>query len=664
VVAETFQVTRLLGRGGMGSVWEASHLRLPGKKVAIKVLHADVAADQEALARFRREAEIATRLGHPNIVEVHDFNSLPGGKPYLVLELLIGESLDSRLRRAPVSLDDAMRIAGQIGAALAAAHRQEVIHRDLKPQNVFLVRPRADETDASAGEIVKVLDFGISKIRGSQTVKTLDSTILGTPQYMSPEQATGNHAAVDARTDIFALGSIVYEMLAGRPAFTGQSIPEVVFKVVYEEPTPLADLVPGLPPRVAEAVGRALAKKQEDRFPDVVSFVEQMAGVSLSTLRRSPISLSPPRIDSTMTSGATLPPTPVGIARVDTADALAHTVDSGRRDRAALAPASVKLVPMDDSVDGPRSHAPLPHAPLPHAPIAHGPIPHDPIAHGPALVAPRPPTSPPRRRWAWLVGTLVLLAGGSGAALLVARSSGGADGPATHATGPAAGEPRPAATAAAPGEAASAAAPAATTATPAAPAEAASTEAASAEAASTEAKPAEVTPGGPGAEVIAAAPSEEPSAASGKASGPGERRGGSGGSGSADQAPTTDSGTARPARQRPRNVSSLRPDQARDGDDGEDGETVGATRGELRAVLAEGQAALRDGDYRRALVLAERALRHGAGAAAHALRASASCGIGDLGNAKASFLRIPRRHHLLRRGVLGFCTKNGVDLDP
>src|SRR6188508_286300 len=138
VVAETYQVTRLLGRGGMGSVWEASHLRLPGKRVAIKVLHADIAADVEALARFRREAEIATRLGHPNIVEVHDFNTLPDGQPYLVLELLVGEALDSRLRRAPVSVDDAMRIAGQIGAALSAAHRAQVIHRDLKPQNVFL----------------------------------------------------------------------------------------------------------------------------------------------------------------------------------------------------------------------------------------------------------------------------------------------------------------------------------------------------------------------------------------------------------------------------------------------------------------------------------------------------------------------------------------------
>src|SRR5690606_1513187 len=330
VIAGTYEVTRLLGRGGMGSVWEARHVRLPGKRVAIKVLHADVASDPEALARFRREAEIATRLGPPTIVEVHDFNTLPGGEPYLVLELLEGEPLDERLRRGPIAPDHAIRIAGQVAAALAAAHREQVIHRDLKPHNVFLV-PR-DEEDG--GELVKVLDFGISKIRGSQTVKTQDSTILGTPQYMAPEQATGAHSTVDARTDVFALGAMVYEMLAGRPAFTGQNIPEVVFKVVYEQPTPLAQLVPGLPARVIAAVDRALAKKQDDRFQDVASFVEALAGVSLSTLRRGavmPVTLPAAPAPAAASSGG-------AAAGAAAADALAATVDSGQRARVSIAP--------------------------------------------------------------------------------------------------------------------------------------------------------------------------------------------------------------------------------------------------------------------------------------------------------------------------------------
>ena len=312
VVAETYQVTRLLGRGGMGAVWEASHLRLPGKRVAIKLLHADVASDQESLARFRREAEIATRLDHPNIVEVHDFNMLPGGQPYLLLELLVGESLDARMRRGPLPAEQAIWIAGQIAAALAAAHRAGVVHRDLKPHNVYIVR-REDE-----GETVKVLDFGISKIRGSQTVQTQDSTILGTPQYMAPEQALGNHAAVDARTDVFALGAIVYEMLAGRPAFSGQNVPEVVFKVVYQEPEPLAQAAPAVSSRLAGAVHQALAKKQEERFPDVTSFVEAMAGVSISTLRRQPVPAASPVVDA------------------GPADPLAATVDSGRRERESI----------------------------------------------------------------------------------------------------------------------------------------------------------------------------------------------------------------------------------------------------------------------------------------------------------------------------------------
>jgi serine/threonine-protein kinase len=318
VVADTYRVTRLLGRGGMGAVWEADHLRLPGKRVAIKVLNTDAAADQEALARFRREAEIATRLGHPNIIEVHDFNLLPGGQPYLVLELLVGESLDARMRRGPMAIDQVVRIAGQIAGALAAAHRAGVIHRDLKPQNVYLV-PREDEL---GGELVKVLDFGISKIRGSQTVKTNDSTILGTPQYMAPEQATGNHAAVDPRTDVFALGAIVYEMLAGRPAFTGENIPEVVYKVVYEAPPPLAPLAPsGVAPRMIHAVERALAKKQDERFPDVAVFIEHLSGMSISTLRRQPVLPG---------AGGEREPGP--------ADPLAATVDSGRRERTSIAP--------------------------------------------------------------------------------------------------------------------------------------------------------------------------------------------------------------------------------------------------------------------------------------------------------------------------------------
>jgi serine/threonine-protein kinase len=280
VVAEAYEITGLLGKGGMGAVWAARHLRLPGKRVAIKVLLGG-ADDAQALARFKREAEVASRIGHAGIVEVLDFNQLPDGTPYQVLEYLAGESLGARLRRGRVTVDAALDVARQMGSALAAAHRAGVVHRDLKPENVFLC-----PTDAGGvvADRVKVLDFGISKIRGSQTVKTQDQVLIGTPQYMSPEQASGQNADIDGRTDLFALAAIVYEMLAGRPAFSGDSVVAVIMNVVTGTPAPLASLVPGLPPNVIAAVERGLAKKPDDRFPDVATFIEALTGKPLQTL--------------------------------------------------------------------------------------------------------------------------------------------------------------------------------------------------------------------------------------------------------------------------------------------------------------------------------------------------------------------------------------------
>jgi serine/threonine protein kinase len=274
IIAETYKITAQLGVGGMGSVWTADHLRLPGKQVAVKVLHAALASG-EILLRFRREAEIASRIGHPNIVEVLDFNTLPGGEPFLVMELLSGESLAARLRRGRLAERAALDIARQIGSALFAAHRMNVVHRDLKPDNIFLC-PR--DVDGELRDHVKVLDFGISKIRNSQTVVTQDAAIMGTPYYMSPEQATGKNQEIDGRTDIFALGAIVFEMISGITAFPGESLPQVIYKVVFEPHPSLAQMVPTASPRLVAAVDRALAKKADDRFSDMAAFVEALTG--------------------------------------------------------------------------------------------------------------------------------------------------------------------------------------------------------------------------------------------------------------------------------------------------------------------------------------------------------------------------------------------------
>ncbi len=289
ILDDTYTIEALIGRGGMGAVFLASHRRLAGKKVAIKMLLAELGGD-EILARFKREADIASTLDHPNIVKVENYNVLADGTPYIAYEFLQGESLAQRIAGGPMPLDQITSIIRGVGSGLAAAHRAGIVHRDLKPQNIFLVQ---SEVAGHAVEMAKVLDFGISKLRGSQTVKTQDSTLLGTPQYMAPEQATGQHANVDERTDIFALGAIVYEMLTGRPAFSGASIPEVVFKVVYEQPAPLD--VP-VPQNVADAIARAMSKQASDRFPTVSAFVEALTGQPLALPTRT--TLPPPLVSS------------------------------------------------------------------------------------------------------------------------------------------------------------------------------------------------------------------------------------------------------------------------------------------------------------------------------------------------------------------------------
>jgi eukaryotic-like serine/threonine-protein kinase len=320
VVGETYEITNLLGQGGMGSVWAARHLRLPGKHVAIKFLHTAMATG-EPLLRFRREAEIASRLGHPNIVEVLDFNTLPDGTPYLILELLEGQSLAARLRSGRVPLRSALDIARQIGSALHAAHRMKVVHRDLKPDNIFLL-PR--DVDGELRDAVKVLDFGISKIRGSETLVTHDAVIMGTPQYMSPEQASGKNQEVDQRTDIFALGAIVFEMLTGQGAFAGDSLASVIFNVVYQPHPSLATLAPETPPQVVAAVDRALAKSAADRFQDMASFVAALTGRALRDTVGPAGEAAPPE------SGflETLPPTGSGVPAVASAKTAAPA-DSG-----------------------------------------------------------------------------------------------------------------------------------------------------------------------------------------------------------------------------------------------------------------------------------------------------------------------------------------------
>jgi serine/threonine protein kinase len=325
VLRNTYKIASVLGRGGMGSVYLAQHLRLPGKQVAVKVLRGGDHLTQEIFTRFRREAEIASRLGHPNIVEVLDYDTLEDGTPFLVLEFLRGESLQSRLERGPLPMAEVFSFTRQMGSALQAAHGAGIVHRDLKPANVFLV---PTDSGGLLGQRVKLLDFGISKVLTSETLQTQEATIIGTPQYMSPEQAMGKNREIDARTDIFALGCMVYEMMSGKPVFGAGSLAQMIFRVVYEPADPLAPLCPEAPAHAIAAVDRALSKKADDRFPDVASFVEALTGSPLHTL-------SPPSGAQPLPRAAPKAPSGIALPSQDATEGFDATV----------APGSVKVVP-------------------------------------------------------------------------------------------------------------------------------------------------------------------------------------------------------------------------------------------------------------------------------------------------------------------------------
>ncbi|HET6150341.1 MAG TPA: serine/threonine-protein kinase [Polyangia bacterium] len=268
----TYQVVRFLGRGGMGDVYEVKHARLAGRYAA-KLLSIDLADNKVAFSRFQREAMIASGLSHPNIVNVIDFCHLPDGLPCLVMEYLDGVDLGDLMARGPMSLVRTLRLVRQIVSALGTLHGLQIIHRDLKPQNIFVL-PESE----GQPERVKLVDFGLAKRSNPSMVVTHDRTLLGTPQYMAPEQAIGSADSVGPEADQFSLAAIVYEMLAGRHPFVGEVLSTVLYRIVHESPAPLATVAPDLPPYVGAALERALSKERQARFPSVKAFLQALEG--------------------------------------------------------------------------------------------------------------------------------------------------------------------------------------------------------------------------------------------------------------------------------------------------------------------------------------------------------------------------------------------------
>ena len=266
----TYEVKRLLARGGMGIVFEAEQVRLR-RKVAIKVLPGHWAQESQALLRFQREAELVSMLQNPYVVQIVDFDTTEQGEPYIVMEYLSGESLELRLAREPVlPLDFVISVATQAAAGLAAVHGALIVHRDLKPANIFLTEL------ATEGFHVKLLDFGIGKRLGGPQKLTGENDVMGTPDYMPPEQAQGKTAHVDQRGDQYSLAVIVYEMLAGRGPFQGDMM-AVLEQVIASEPPPIESWVPGLPAGIGPVLRRAMSKDPSDRFDTIIDFASALA---------------------------------------------------------------------------------------------------------------------------------------------------------------------------------------------------------------------------------------------------------------------------------------------------------------------------------------------------------------------------------------------------
>jgi serine/threonine protein kinase len=271
-VAGKYHIDRLIGRGGMGAVFQATNLAI-GKRVALKFLDHEAAKNREACQRFQREAEAAGMAESAHIVQIFDSGVTEAGLPFLVMELLTGEDLRARLRREQrLSVSAALRIASQVLRALLRAHAAGIVHRDLKPDNIFLC---ARDDDPS---FVKIVDFGISKVARARVADTLTrrGTVLGTAFYMSPEQAQ-SFADIDGRTDLFSLGAILFEMLAGKPPHVAPTYEAVLIAICTHDAVDIRTRAPEVPAAVAALVGKALERDRDRRFQSAAEFLAAIA---------------------------------------------------------------------------------------------------------------------------------------------------------------------------------------------------------------------------------------------------------------------------------------------------------------------------------------------------------------------------------------------------
>lgn len=293
-VISRYQLVEPLGVGGMGVIYKAKDIRLH-RLVALKFLIEPRNHEPEALQRFEREARAASALNHPNICTLYDIGEYEH-RPYLIMELLEGQTLQKRIQGGPLTVNEILDCGIQIADALDSAHEKGIIHRDIKPANIFLT---------TRGQ-AKILDFGVAKLRNGEDHNLTNSGyIVGTVAYMSPEQALGEE--LDARSDLFSLGAVLYEMSVGQPAFSGNALAVIFDALLHRDPDPISDLAPHLPPKLAEVIFRALEKRRERRFPNALALLAALKNLKQDiqssrqdTVRGAgtPVTLSPRFTDS------------------------------------------------------------------------------------------------------------------------------------------------------------------------------------------------------------------------------------------------------------------------------------------------------------------------------------------------------------------------------
>ncbi len=325
IVGGRYRLDERLGEGGMGAVYAATQVGL-NRRCAVKLLHETLSQDAELVARFKREAEVAASLGHPNIVQVTDFG-FEDGLVFLVMDLLDGVSLADAIAQGPLDPERVRFIASQVLSALEAAHRRGIVHRDLKPDNIFLT------SLSGVRDVVKLLDFGIARMSAPSEKMTTTGHVLGTPAYMSPEQARGKK--VDPRSDLYSLGVVMYEALSGRMPVSGSNYHELMFNIVDQTPAPLSTLAPDAPPKLIALIDKAMAKDLSDRYQSAAEMrrdLEALGPIQASGLRAAPTTPpGEPPVPTTSADAFAATMTPEAVAAIGTSDPSDSSPAPGRR---------------------------------------------------------------------------------------------------------------------------------------------------------------------------------------------------------------------------------------------------------------------------------------------------------------------------------------------